>query len=213
MASDSTQELLVKMCAVITGLSEKIDNLEQKLDAFIKTGSGGKRGGGSGGGGGGSCPDSTPPMDFYGWVDSMPVVQEHVNVVFRSSILEGFKQFVHALFTRTETANPRPIVLFGSKPKILYVFSKISPETDETVDPGRGEWMVLDETVVCGLIEQVWRKMLEFYYTCPEEPGVSETVRDMNKKKLIDMRKGLVEKHLKEIERFLIREAASGSST
>ena len=47
--------------------------------------------------------------------------------------------------------------------------------------------------------------MLEFYFTSPSEPGVDETVRDINKKKLIDMRKNLSDKNTKEIERFIIK--------
>jgi hypothetical protein len=81
---------------------------------------------------------------------------------------------------------------------------KGEPES-ENIENFENKWIPFSDCVVQRLIECVWRKMLEFYFTSPSEPGVDETVRDINKKKLIDMRKNLSDKNTKEIERFIIK--------
>jgi hypothetical protein len=82
----------------------------------------------------------------------------------------------------------------------------------EIVDPGSeedgeksGKWVLISEQTIQQFIASIWRKMLEYYFTCEAEPGEDETVRDINKKKLIDMRKGLAEKHVREIERSIVK--------
>ena len=236
-------------------MNHKIDTIDTKLNRFIQNHNNKKNTISNP-----HYPDYTPYHDFYTWIENFQISQYHVNLVFRSTILEGCKHFIQDTFKKSD--KQIPIILVDAKPKIIYVFipkmiannasfaerpddatqnsdslSRIPKGNSSTneVDISNsselrssevfledsvvsyddinqypsGEWTPLNEKIIHTLIESMWRKMLEFYYTSDPEPGVNETTRDINKKKLIDMRKGLVERHTKEIERFIIKIIAS----
>lgn len=155
-------------------------------------------------------PNFVPTTNFDDWIQTFTVTREDVHFVFRNTVLEGFKHFIQDMFSKRKNDDP---IVFCGKPKTLYIFQKyVIEETEyfikgepesENIENFENKWIPFSDCVVQRLIECVWRKMLEFYFTSPSEPGVDETVRDINKKKLIDMRKNLSEKHTKEIERFI----------
>lgn len=176
-------------------------------------------------------PDYMPSLDFDAWAQTCTIKQEHVNAIFINTILEGFKSFIHDWFTEQQQSGiTLPIVVLGSgKTKMLYVFEVFSEEefanlnqefnNENIVEPlennsgnrpsmdgdKNGKWVLISDLIIQQFIASIWRKMLEYYFTCENEPGVDETIRDINKKKLIDLRKGLVEKHLREIERTMVK--------
>jgi hypothetical protein len=204
-------------------MNHKIDTMDAKLNGFIQNNNNKKNTISNP-----HYPDYIPYHDFYTWIENFQICQHHVNIVFRSTILEGCKHFIQDTFKKSD--KQLPIILVDAKPKIIYVFipkmiannevdisnsselrsSEVFLEDsvvsyDDINQYPSGEWTPLNEKIIHTLIESMWRKMLEFYYTSDPEPGVNETTRDINKKKLIDMRKGLVERHTKEIERFIIK--------
>lgn len=163
-------------------------------------------------------PDYVPALDFDAWIQTCVITHEHVHAIFRNTNLEGFKYFIRDWFSQQIQSNvPLPLVVLGSgKTKFLYVFEVASDDGDndsngypdgEKEEDGdkNGKWVLMSDRTLNQFIAAIWRKMLEFYFTCDNEDGVDETVRDINKKKLIDMRKGLTEKHGREIERFVVK--------
>ena len=214
---------ITKLYDIILQLTQKIDGLENKIDLLTsQVQSGGSKH---------STikknliytPDYVPALDFDGWVQTCEIRQEHVNAIFKGTILEGFKYFINDWFSeQIQSGEALPVVVLGSgKTKLLYVYEdtaeenpgkKVEEPGTETVDPGSdedgeksGKWVLISEQTIHQFIASIWRKMLEYYFTCETEPDVDETVRDINKKKLIDMRKGLVEKHVREIERSIVK--------
>ena len=167
-----------------------------------------------------------PSLDFDAWIQTCTIKQEHVNAIFRCTILEGFKYFINDWFSEHHQSGVAlPIVVLGSgKTKLLYVF-EVTPSELSSYEDGDGEvdvdeeregepledgekhgkWVLISDKSINQFIASIWRKMLEYYFTREPEPGVDETVRDINKKKLIDMRKGLAEKHIREIERSIVK--------
>jgi hypothetical protein len=206
--------ILPQILKMIATLSEKIDKIDTKIDTFIRDHSQNKKTTNSH-----HTPDiqnsmypeHSPSFDYDSWIHQICIHREHVNIVFRYTILEGFKQFIQGFISsEVKKKNILPIVAFGAKHKTIYIYKLIhidvsDPPTSDSAALVKGEWIPIDEKIIHKLIESIWRKMLEFYYLSEPEPNIEETVRDINKKKLIDMRKGLVEKHTKEIERFLTK--------
>lgn len=205
--------MLDKLYNIVLELSNKIESIEQKIDILtqhIENNSTSYKK---------PISENTviqyiPLIDFDSWVHTIHIQREHVNIIFRNTILEGFKQFIQEWFSKEKQKNENIPIILSGRPKILYVFQnpvKVLSEDDSEnlqcvdtdTEENTGKWILIDETIISKMIECIWKKMLEFYFTGDPEPGTDETVRDINKKKLIDMRKGLTEKHLKEIERFL----------
>jgi hypothetical protein len=196
--------LLLQM---MTDLSRRLDSMDMKLDQLVseihkKDAEGGFNGGRNGEklvkknhSSESSTPDYSPSMTFENWLESVNINKTHVNMIFRSTILDGFKQVLQQIIHDSQPM-VLPIVTIGAKHKSLLVYQ----EREEV-----GKWYVLDGPLLNYLVESIWRKMLEFYFTSEAEPGEDETVRDFHKKKLVDMRKVLTDKHMKEIERFICK--------
>jgi len=228
---NTDNNMLAKLCDIINQLSSKIDVLEDKIDVLTShvlknSGSGFSAQNVRGGVKKNLIytPDYIPSHDFDAWTQTCTIKQEHVNAIFRNTILEGFKSFIHDWFSEQQQSGINlPIVVLGSgKTKMLYVFEMFSEDdfsnlqqefnNENIVEPlennfgdKNGKWVLISEQAIQQFIASIWRKMLEYYFTSENEPGVDETIRDINKKKLIDMRKGLVEKHLREIERTMVK--------
>jgi hypothetical protein len=208
--------ILPQILKMIHTLSDKIDTIDTKIDNFVREYSQNKKTSNLHQRQSSTVPqkmypDYCPSIDYDNWINEICIQREHVNVVFRCTILEGFKQFIQTFISSgNKTKNSLPIVAFGAKHKTLYIYQLLQNNEDDHLSTDtsaleKGEWIPINEKIIHILIESVWRKMLEFYYLSEPEPNTDETVRDINKKKLIDMRKGLVEKHTKEIERFLTK--------
>ena len=231
---------LTKLYDIIRQLTHKIDSLENKIDVLTSQVQLGVSKHPAAAGGGAIkknliyTPDYVPSWDFESWVQTCEIREEHVNAIFKGTILEGFKYFINDWFSeQSQSGEALPIVVLGSgKTKLLYVFEVFSDglskedsgdlpeppgkkpgepgtETVETYSDEDGEksgkWVLISEQAIQQFIASIWRKMLEYYFTRETGPEVDETVRDINKKKLIDMRKGLVEKHVREIERSIVK--------
>ena len=176
--------------AILRELSNKIDNLERKIDDLAsKT----KIGGGAGRGSADttpSSPDFVPGIEFQPWLNQFVTNREDLDLVFGVSMLDGYKQCI----SRNIGENPPIWVLSSTKTVSIYIYEDAA-------------WRVASEEDIHCIIDAIWRKMLEFYFILSDEPDISEdeqTRRDINKKNLIDMRKKMVSRHTRDIARFIV---------
>lgn len=170
----------------IAELSEKIDNLENKIDQLIHIINNMKNNRISNKK---VLPDYTPSIHFWDWIKTFIIKREHLITIFETSILDGFKECLEFNISNTLPDN-YPIWVSDTSVKKTYIFEE-------------DEWRQFSSEEIHNIIEIIWRKMLEFYFM-GEKTEESEEQRDINKKKLIDLRKKLVDKHIKNINKYLI---------
>lgn len=210
--SEEMGEVVVKLCDTILRMENYIYSLEDKLKKMNTHMSEKKAVL--------SAPNYIPTHTLSEWITYCPINSSHMENVFKNTVLEGFKQYI-LVCLEFSTTMLIPLTTLEGKPKRLFVFSSVTDDSDseqegdetsisnvhlkESVVISISKWKIMTEQQIHMFIEDIWRKMLEFYYTSPREPDADETQRDLNKKKLLSMRKILVEKHGKEVERFLMK--------
>jgi len=206
------KEVVVKLCDTILRMENYIYSLEDKMKKMNHNMSEKKTIL--------SAPNYVPTHTLSEWITYCPIHVGHMENVFKNTVLEGFKQYI-LVCLEFSTTMLIPLTVLDGKPKRLFGFYSATEDSDseqegdetnisdihvkESVTTPICKWQIITEQHIHIFIEDVWRKMLEFYYTYPREPDEDETQRDLNKKKLLSMRKLLVEKHVKEIERFLMK--------
>ena len=197
-----------ELCNTLLRMEKNIQSLQDKLDKIMTSPKHTNN----------TIPTHIPTHSISNWIQKCPIDHEKMNYIFTHTYLEGFKYYVgYCLNYSTECHTNHecsiiPFAVVDEKPKKLYGYSMVVDDydsdnsSDELVD-GRPtyKWQPMTERHINLFIEDIWRRMLEYYYMTPAPEGEDETVRDKNKHKLLGMRKKLVEKHHKEIERFLMR--------
>jgi len=208
--TESTKIIMMKMCDTILRMEKYIYNLEDKIEKMTHNHLSEKRMTRS-------IPDYIPTHSISEWITYCPINNDHMDIIFNNTILEGFKQYIQYCMDFSSTML-LPLSVVDGKPKKIYGFDLVIEDSDSEVDVSdihlsekteifNGlKWQPMTEKHIHLFIEDIWRKMLEFYYTNPKHSNEDETQTDLNKKKLLSMRKILVEKHEKEIERFLIKQ-------
>jgi len=172
---------------VILKLSDKIENLENKIEVLIQEKCVSKQ----------QCVSEfpkDPPIAFLEWVDSFIVSTKIFEIICQQPILEGFKQCLLDNFQRQIL----PIFVKG-RPKQLYVF---------ILHDDNASWLPFTDVHLDNLIQEVWRKILQHFMNdtemFSEEDEHTQNYRDICMKKILEMRKILTSRHRKEITRCLI---------
>lgn len=210
---ESTKTIMMKMCNTILRMENYIYNLENKIEKMTHNHLSEKRMKQS-------IPNYIPTHSISEWIKYCPINNNHMDSIFKNTILEGFKQYIQYCMDYSSTMLI-PLSLVDGKPQKLYGFHSVMEDSDSELESSEVDvsdihlsektgslfkWQPMVEKHIHLFIEDIWRKMLEFYYTNPKDLNEDETQTDLNKKKLLSMRKILVEKHKKEIERFLIKQ-------
>jgi len=172
---------------VITKLTDKIENLENKIEVLIQEG-------------GTVKPQNKkefpkdPPIAFTEWIHSFNVTTEILEFVCQQPILEGFKHCLCDNFKRQIL----PFFVKG-RPRQLYVFILHDDITD---------WQPFTDILIDQLIQEIWRKILKQFMNdsvlFSEEDERTQNYRDICMKKILEMRKILTSRHRKEIMRCLM---------
>jgi hypothetical protein len=143
-------------------------------------------------------PDFIPEIGFNDWLLTFEINKYDMQVLFGTSILDGFK---HCISKNMEIIEGKPIWISDKKTKQIYIYDFI----------GESElnWRIMTEEDIFVVIDNIWRKMVEFYFIKNEEEYIElsdeeQTQRDINKKYLIDMKKKLIQKHVKDIARHIV---------
>lgn len=172
---------------VILKLSDKIENLEQKIEVLIQEKGISKQ----------QCVSEfpkDPPTAFIEWVESFIVTTKTFEIICQQPILEGFK---HCLLDNFQK-QLLPLFVKG-RPRQLYVF--ILHDDDSG-------WQPFTDAHLDNLIQDVWRKILQRFLNDTEmfieEDERTQNYRDICMKKIMEMRKILASRHRKEIMRCLI---------
>jgi len=203
---ENLDDVVTKMCETILSMENYIHSLEDKLEKTTRHMSDKKVFL--------LIPGYIPTHTLSEWIHICPIHSGHMDVVFKHTVLEGFKQYVYSCLEYSSSMM-LPLTVLDGKPKRLFGFYSAADDSDSEHEGGdmrpkehigaANKWQQMTENQIHMFIEDIWRKMLEFYYTSPREPEADETQRDLNKKKLLGMRKILTEKHGKEIERYLMK--------
>lgn len=184
---------------VILKLSDKIENLENKIEVLIQDRGISKQ----------QCisefPEA-PPRSFLEWVESFMVSTETLEIVCQQPILEGFKHCLCDNFKRQLL----PLFVKG-RPRQLYVFVVLHDDvefTENNVVNSSGFWQPFTDDHLDQLIQEIWRKILQRFLDdtemFAEEDERAQTYRDICMKKIMEMRKILASRHRKEIMRCLM---------
>lgn len=195
---------------LIQKLFDKIDNLERKLDEALNRNilpPPPKPHNSSQSIHVPTLPNYIPEIDFHQWIQNFDVGKEDVMNVLEQNILDGFKTCLYKHMCEVDIDN-KPIFVntggVGGKVKNIYIFNLVNSITNEA------EWRLINDNDIYLIIEIVWRKMVKYYFIDEEEQieysELSEdekTQRDINKKVLLDMKKKLLNKHIKDITRFI----------
>lgn len=190
---------------IIQVMSEKIDNIENKIDEINV------RGTGTGGRCGGSTtvsvrPDFIPDITFQKWIQDFEIGKHDVMLLLENNIMYGFKCCLHKLIMGVnmggggENLNPIWIHVHG-RYKQIYIYDLVD-------DDSLAQWHTVTEDDMYILVDTIWRKMIEYYFIIEEESleiltDDELTCRDLNKRVLLDSKRRLL-KHTKEIQRYII---------
>jgi hypothetical protein len=172
---------------IILKLSDKIENLEHKIEVLIQEKGVSKQQSVS------EFPKD-PPLAFLEWIESFIVTTETFEVICQQSILDGFKHCLCDNFQRQLL----PLFVKG-RPRQLYVF---------VLQDDDSGWQPFTDAHLDNLIQDVWRKILQRFMNDTEmfigEDERTQNYRDICMKKIMEMRKILASRHRKEIMRCLI---------
>lgn len=189
---------------LIQKLFDKIDNLERKLDEALQrnipTPNCSSQSGPT-------FPNYIPEIDFHQWIQNFDVGKEDVMNLLEQNILDGFKSCLYKHMCEVDI-DKKPVFVntggAGGKVKQIYIFNLVNSITNEA------EWRLINDNDIYLIIEIIWRKMVKYYFIDEEEQieysELSEdekTQRDINKKVLLDMKKKLINKHIKDITKFI----------
>jgi len=210
---------------IIREMSDKIDNLENKIDYLLdeihQTSS--RRGGVARSGwgersGGGSMivPDYTPSIHFQQWIQNFDIDKQDVTNVLETNILDGFKDCILKYFTQNASnpiSNIPYIAIVRGNYKCIYIYDcLLSEEQNSGLNDASSvlQWRIITDDDIYMLICVIWSKMLEYYFVIEEEELMADELsdreqlqRDINKKVLLDMKTRL-QKHIKDIKRWIL---------
>ena len=183
---------------IIQKMSNKIDNLENKIDHLI-----GMRPHHHQSSSENSAimmvPDYTPSINFQKWIQNFDINKDDVMNVLETNILDGFKDCIIKNMS-CDTSKPICAFTYGRHQQI-YIY--------DIFQSSIFQWHVITDDDIYLLIDIIWRKMLEYYFVTEEElmedalSDNEQIQRDLNKKVLLDMKIRL-HKHIKEIKRCIL---------
>jgi len=196
-------QYITDLIGLIKNLSDKIDNLENKLDDISKQVQNTRNN---------NIdilrnknillPSFIPEISFQQWIQNFEIHKQDVMNILEINILDGFKTYLNKYIVETEY-NIKPIFVSGGKSKQIFIYNLVDCTTNEA------EWKIATDEDICVLVDIIWRKMIQYYFIDEEEALDREftedeqTMRDINKKILLDMKKKLISKHIKDITRFI----------
>lgn len=147
----------------------------------------------------------TPSISFEKWIDSFIVSQDVLEITCKNGILEGCKQCITENFQKYNMTIPLTVCM---RPKQLYVYC--------IDDNNKGTWQLYTDEYLNMLIQEIWRKLLQLFLNDSnsdsqdssdmDESQSSQNYRDICMKKIIEMKKNLLQRHSKEIIKHLIIE-------
>ena len=186
--------------SILRELSNKIDNLDRKIDAIVAAAASSSDGKNSNLKSASvaqndtpSSPDYLPSIEFQPWLNQFVTNIEDLDLVFDVSMLDGFKQCLAKNIEKNHGGG-LPIWVLGAKTVLIYIYEDSA-------------WKVASEDDIHRIIDTIWRKMLEFYFVICDEPDIrdeEQTRRDICKKNLFDMRKKIVNRHTRDIAKYLV---------
>jgi hypothetical protein len=194
------EDTIRELFTMIRELSEKMDGIEQKIEYItdaitmsqkrnMKDKDKDKNTA--------TMPDFIPNKDFQQWISLFNVNKEDMDMLFGSTILDGFK---HCLNRNIDAISEYP--LWGASPaKTIQIF----------IYQNEAGWRIMTEEDIHILIDFVWRKMLEWYFILDEDEDYDKMTdkeqlqRDCNKKNLFGMKKTILTKYTKDIARCIIQ--------
>lgn len=140
-------------------------------------------------------PNHTPSLTFQQWLEQISVMMEDLTNIFDIGILDGF----YSCLGRNMPILESPFWISPTKTKQIYLF-----------DLSNMAWRIMSENDIVIIIEEIWRKMIEFYFIkCEEEymelSEQDQTQRDIKKKGLIDMKKKMIQKHTMDIAKCIVK--------
>ena len=151
-------------------------------------------------------PVKSPSISFEKWVDSFVVSQDVLEITCKNGILEGCKQCITDNFQKYNMTIPLTACM---RPKQLYVYCI------DNNDINKGIWQLYTDEHLNILIQEIWRKILQLFLndstnlfedTDEDISQSSQNYRDICMKKILEMKKNLLQRHSKEILRYLIVE-------
>lgn len=201
----NTQYNIENLIDIIIKMSDKIDNLENKIDNLYQQMQKGN----------GNImknntvmvvPNFIPSIGFQQWLQNLNIDKQDIAVLLGTNILDGFKCYLIKYISINKN-NKESIPIYISNTgryKQIYIYDIIDCLKQDA------KWHIMTDDDICTIIDIIWRKIIEYYFVTDEESIIDiltddeQTKRDINKKILLDMKKRLIQKHIKDIYRCII---------
>lgn len=201
----ATQQNMEHLIEIIKKMSIKIDNLENKINELTQKMQNNNYGILPKNNTINVVPNYTPSIGFQTWLQNLSIDKNDVMVLFGTNILDGFKCYLikHLDLYKNNTIS-RPLWISNNgRYKQIYIYD-INDNIEKDL-----KWHIMTDEDTCLLVDIIWRKMIEYYFVTEEEcidtfTDDEQTQRDFNKKILLDMKKRLIQKYTKDIQRCII---------
>ena len=131
----------------------------------------------------------TPSTTLSEWIGNCLVTIEDVEMVYEKN---GFASAIRNCIIRNHADSPIPIMLFKNA---MYVYDS-------------GNWEKWDNTThMHVLVRDIWRKFIKLHMDAVPDPLLEEEIRDMQRKRILEMRQKLYEikKNRIELCRWLMK--------
>lgn len=130
-----------------------------------------------------------PSVNLSEWIENCIVTTDDVDMVYENN---GFMNAFKHCIARNHTNSPIPIMKFKN---MTYVY-------------GSDNWEKLDtEAHIHVLTRDIWRKFLKLHMQTPPDPLLEDDMRDMQRKRILEMRQKLyeVKKNRMELCRWVMK--------
>lgn len=193
MLSENTNEIpnQKELYEMVLKLSMKVDRLEKELNT-IKTRKKTKK-------------DivkilteeyPTPKIIFTNLVDVFVVKKEYIETIFELGVLETMKKYIQQNIEKLQMEKHiLPINCFQDS-NFVYVY-------DYNKETQKEEWMIMTDDIYQKFASNIWCLYLKKYMTMEKDKKISIDTHDLNKKKMVDMRRLLIDKLKNEIKKFI----------
>lgn len=138
----------------------------------------------------------TPKILFANLTDAFIIKKEYINSIFELSVLETMKKYLQQNIEKF-LVEKRILPINSFKDSTFVYVYDFNKETQ------KNEWMIMTDDIYQKFVSDIWCLYLKKYMTMEKDKKIPIETHDLNKKKMVDMRRLLIDKLKNEIKKTM----------
>lgn len=138
----------------------------------------------------------TPRTTFSNLTDIFIIKREYIETIFDLNVLETMKKYfqqnIEKLLSEKQIL---PINCFKDS-SFIYVY-------DFNKETQKNEWTIMTDDIYQKFVSDIWCLYLKKYMTMEKDNKTPIETHDLNKKKIVDMRRILIDRLKNDIKKFI----------